>query len=204
MATTKYILIGGAGHARVIVDCLQDGGHEVLALCDPKFDGTLYGVPQCGDDDPAAHAGAVAVIAVGDNAVRSKIVPKIKHDFANAIHTSAIISPHAEVGIGNVILHGVIIQAATTVGDHVILNTGAQVDHDCVIGDFAHIAPGAILCGNVVVGEGAFVGAGAKVIPGKKIGAWATIGAGAVVVSDIPDYAVAVGNPARVIKSLKP
>jgi sugar O-acyltransferase (sialic acid O-acetyltransferase NeuD family) len=204
MATAKYILVGGAGHARVIVDCLQDGGHEVLALFDPKYDGTLYGVPQCGDYDPAAFTGAVAIIAVGDNAVRSTIVPTIKHNFANAIHSSAIVSQHARVGIGNVILHGVIVQAATTIGDHVILNTGAQVDHDCVVSDFAHIAPGAILCGNVFVGEGAFVGAGAKVIPGKKIGAWATIGAGAVVVDDIPDYAVAVGNPARIIKSHQP
>ena len=37
-------------------------------------------------------------------------------------------------------------------------------------------------------------------IPGKKIGRWVTIGAGSVVTKDIPDYAVAVGHPARVIK----
>jgi acetyltransferase EpsM len=33
-----------------------------------------------------------------------------------------------------------------------------------------------------------------------KIGKWATIGAGAVIINDVPDYAVVVGNPGKVIK----
>ena len=45
------------------------------------------------------------------------------------------------------------------------------------------------------------VGTNATVLPRLNIGKWATVGAGAVVTKDIPDYAVAVGNPARVIKT---
>jgi sugar O-acyltransferase (sialic acid O-acetyltransferase NeuD family) len=101
------------------------------------------------------------------------------------------------------ILHGAIVQAMAKIGNHVIVNTGAQVDHDCVIGDFAHIAPRVVLCGGVSVGEGTLVGAGATVAPGVTIGKWATIGAGAVIIAGIPDYAVAVGNPARVIKYMR-
>ncbi|MEM7760366.1 MAG: hypothetical protein AAF298_19885 [Cyanobacteria bacterium P01_A01_bin.40] len=41
---------------------------------------------------------------------------------------------------------------------------------------------------------------GAVVISSIRIGKWCTIGAGTVVIRDIPDYATAVGNPARVIK----
>ena len=33
-----------------------------------------------------------------------------------------------------------------------------------------------------------------------KIGKWVTVGAGAVIIKDIPDYAVVVGNPGRIIK----
>jgi sugar O-acyltransferase (sialic acid O-acetyltransferase NeuD family) len=102
------------------------------------------------------------------------------------------------------ILHGVIIQAQSVIGDHVIINTGARVDHDCLVSSYVHLAPGVILCGNVTVGEGAFIGAGATVIPGKKIGAWSTVGAGAVVTKDVPDYAVVVGTPGRIIKTNKP
>jgi len=44
------------------------------------------------------------------------------------------------------------------------------------------------------------IGAGAVTLPRVKIGADAVIGAGAVVTSDIPDRAVAYGNPARIVK----
>jgi acetyltransferase-like isoleucine patch superfamily enzyme len=54
------------------------------------------------------------------------------------------------------------------------------------------------------VGEGTHIGAGAVVIPSIRIGKWCTIGAGTVVIRDIPDYATAVGNPARIIKFRKP
>lgn len=52
----------------------------------------------------------------------------------------------------------------------------------------------------VSVGNNVWLGAGAFILPGVKIGDGAVIGAGSVVVKDIPAYAVAVGNPARVIR----
>jgi acetyltransferase-like isoleucine patch superfamily enzyme len=51
---------------------------------------------------------------------------------------------------------------------------------------------------DVVIGEGAWVSAGATVI-GCNVGIGAVVGAGAIVTKDIPDYAIAVGVPARVI-----
>ena len=45
-------------------------------------------------------------------------------------------------------------------------------------------------------------GAGATILPGVCIGRHAIVGAGSVVTKDVPDYAVAVGNPAKVIKML--
>jgi len=47
--------------------------------------------------------------------------------------------------------------------------------------------------------EGAPIGANATIICGHTIGRWAMIGAGAVVTQDVPDYAIVVGVPARVI-----
>lgn len=52
----------------------------------------------------------------------------------------------------------------------------------------------------VHIGNDVFIGANVFVKDGVKIGDGAVIGAGAIVVSDIPDYAVAVGVPAKVIK----
>jgi UDP-2-acetamido-3-amino-2,3-dideoxy-glucuronate N-acetyltransferase len=50
-----------------------------------------------------------------------------------------------------------------------------------------------------IIKEGASLGANSTIVCGKKVGKWAFIGAGSVVTKDIPDYALAVGVPARQI-----
>lgn len=57
-------------------------------------------------------------------------------------------------------------------------------------------------CKPVLIKESAWIGAGATILPGVCVGRHAVVGAGSVVTKDVPDYAVAVGNPARVIKML--
>lgn len=51
-----------------------------------------------------------------------------------------------------------------------------------------------------VIGDNVLIGVGALILGGCKIGNNATIGAGAIVLKDVPDNAVVVGNPARIIK----
>ena len=142
------------------------------------------------------------LICIGNNKRRSELIRQLLPMLGTAIHPSALISPSATIGAGTMIFHGSKVQAQTRIGRAVIVNTGGSIDHDCVIGDYAHIAPNVTLCGYVNVGEGANIGAASVVIPGVKIGKWATLGAGSVVVNDIPEYSVAVGCPARVIKKL--
>ena len=47
-----------------------------------------------------------------------------------------------------------------------------------------------------------WIGAGATILPGTCVGAHAIVGAASVVTKDVPDYAVVVGNPAKVVKML--
>ena len=54
--------------------------------------------------------------------------------------------------------------------------------------------------GRPILGDGVQLGANVTIIGNVHIGNNVTIGAGSVVVKDIPDNAIAVGNPARVIK----
>ena len=58
------------------------------------------------------------------------------------------------------------------------------------------------LAAPVTIGDNVWLGGGAIVCPGVTIGSYTTIGAGSVVTKDIPNNAVAVGNPCRVIKSV--
>lgn len=54
----------------------------------------------------------------------------------------------------------------------------------------------------ITVGNDVWIGAGVHVMPGVTIGNNVVIGGGSVVVKDIPDNVIAVGNPAKVIKTL--
>jgi acetyltransferase-like isoleucine patch superfamily enzyme len=56
----------------------------------------------------------------------------------------------------------------------------------------------------VSIGSGSWLGHGAIVLPGASIGKHVVIGAGAVVTGPIPDFSVAVGSPARVIRRYEP
>ena len=61
-----------------------------------------------------------------------------------------------------------------------------------------------LTCKPVLIKEQAWIGAGATILPGVCVGKHAVVGAASVVTKDVPDYAVAVGNPAKVIKYLDP
>lgn len=58
--------------------------------------------------------------------------------------------------------------------------------------------------GKVTIKKNAWIGMNVTICPGVTIGKYAVVGAGAVVTHDIPDYAVAVGVPAKVIKMQDP
>lgn len=61
-----------------------------------------------------------------------------------------------------------------------------------------------LTCKPVLIREGAWIGAGASIMPGVCVGRYAVVGAMSVVTKDVPDYAVVVGNPAKVVKTLDP
>jgi len=57
---------------------------------------------------------------------------------------------------------------------------------------------------HTLVRRRAAIGTGAVILPGLTIGAGAMVGAGSVVTKDVPDGAVVVGNPARVVRTTPP
>ena len=193
------ILFGASGHAKVIIDILEGNGVQVEKIYDdnPRTD-NIFGIGV--EHSSQIGENKAAIISVGNNTNRKKISEKYKFQYQIAVHKTAAISVHSKIGEGTVGMANVAVNPSVEIGKHCIINTGAVLEHDCKISDFAHISPNAALAGNVEVGEGTHVGIGASVIQGIKIGKWATIGAGAVVIKDVPDFAVVVGSPARIIK----
>lgn len=208
MDRKKIRIYGAGGHSQVIKHLLETNGFVVTSTFDDKpedihreYKTTATGARGNLKDFP--HQGDKLIIAVGNNRERAEIAAFLNSEYDVAIHNSAIIANNSKIGDGTVVFAGAIIQPNTTVGKHVIINTGASIDHDNIIGDFSHISPKAALCGHVEVGEGSHIGVGAVVIPKVKIGKWCTIGAGTVVLKDVPDYAIVVGNPGKIIKYKK-
>lgn len=87
-----------------------------------------------------------------------------------------------------------------TIEDNVMIAANAQIisnNHDLY--DLQILT-----CKPVVIKESAWIGAGATILPGVCIGKHAIVGAASVVTKDVPDYAVVVGSPAKVVKELDP
>lgn len=90
------------------------------------------------------------------------------------------------------------------INDNVLLANGVIIEtHDHEIFSNPNVSVKKAIPTKLVIGEGAMVGSHAIILPScHYIGKNARIGAGAVVTKDIPDYAVAVGIPAKVVKVL--
>ncbi|KAG5988420.1 hypothetical protein E4U43_004755 [Claviceps pusilla] len=56
----------------------------------------------------------------------------------------------------------------------------------------------------IEIGDDCWIGGHSTIMPGVTIGKGCTIGSGSVVTRSIPDFSVAVGSPARVIKTVEP
>lgn len=199
----SYILIGGSGHAKVIMDCIRASGGQVAGILDDGMEaGTrVLGIPVLGKTaDYQVCKEHKFVIAIGNNTVRSKIAQRLNVEWGTVIHPSAVVSNHAEIGAGTVVMPGAVVNSGAMIGSHCIVNTGAVVEHDNRLADFVHISPKAALGGTVTVGEGTHVGIGACVRNNITICGGCTIGAGAAVVKNITEPGTYVGVPARKIK----
>ncbi|WP_207512466.1 acetyltransferase [Longitalea luteola] len=206
--TDRIILFGASGHGKVICEILEAQGRIPFGFIDDNpLVTSLLEYPVFNTLQQAAGTAADQfIISIGNNGIRKTIAATKLHGmpFTTAIHPAAVMSPRSTIGEGTVVMANVTVNTNATIGRHVILNTNCCIDHDCTIEDLVHISPNAALAGNVRVGEGTHIGAGAAVIPNIRIGKWVTIGAGTVVIRDIPDHAVVVGNPGKVIKLNEP
>jgi sugar O-acyltransferase (sialic acid O-acetyltransferase NeuD family) len=192
------IIYGASGHGKVIADILKKRGVSNIFFWDDDINSKVYGYVV--NMPSLTYNKDSVVVAIGNNFVRKGIVDKNTFHYASAIHPNAIIAENVTIQEGTVVMAGVIVNTSTIIGKHCILNSSCTIDHDCLIHDFVHVSPNATLSGSVQVGEGCWIGAGATIIHGVTIGKWAVVGAGAIILNDVPDYAVIVGNPGKIIK----
>lgn len=208
-AQLPLIVIGGGGHAKVLISTLLLQQREILGFVDVKVSlDPILGIRQLGDDEavqgysPNDVRLVNGVGSVGSTDARRSIYDRFRqahYMFERVVHPAAIIAPDVELEDGVQVMAGAVVQPGTSVKSNAIINTGARIDHDCVIESHAHVAPGATLSGCVHIGSGSHIGAGACVIQNLAVGDKAIIGAGSVVLHDVPADTTVVGVPAQPI-----
>lgn len=126
----------------------------------------------------------------------------------------------------SVILEGAKIGANCNICAHTMIENDVCIGNNVTIKSGVYVWDGITICNDVFIGpcvafsndkfprskqypeafaktiikDGASIGANATILPGLIIGKKAMVGAGAVVTRNVPDYAVVVGNPAKIIR----
>ncbi|MFD2177629.1 acetyltransferase [Veronia pacifica] len=191
------VIIGGGGHASVLVDMLRQQQRRILAVISPDLidRGEVFGeIKQLTSDEDIHQFGCDDIRLVnglgmlpGQN-LRRKVGEKFRelgYRFETVISSKAIVSPFATLAEGVQVMPGTVVQAGSQIGQHSIINSGVIVEHDSQIGDWNHIAPGVTLCGHVSTGDDVFIGAGATVTQMVCIGSGAIVGAGTTLTEEL-------------------
>jgi Serine acetyltransferase len=118
------------------------------------------------------------------------------------------IGEKCNIGQNVVISPGVILGNNVKIQNNVSVYTGVICEDDVFLGPscvFTNVInPRSFIerkdeYRKTVVGKGASIGANATIVCGHNIGKYAFVGAGSVVTKDVPDYALVVGNPAKIV-----
>ena len=150
----------------------------------------------------------------------AEISKKAKIGSGTKIWHQCQVRENASIGKNCVIAKNVYIDHGVKIGNNSKIQNNSSIYSGSKIEDGVFIGPHACLTndkmprattrkgrlktnkdwvgGKILVKKGASIGAGAVVLPDVVIGQFAMVGAGAVVTKDVPDYALAYGNPAEI------
>ena len=208
----SIVVIGGGGHAKVVLSILRKlGRYRIHGYTDFRDNGMLLGVDYLGSDEELISMAAEqsrlnAVLAIGQvglGKVREELQTRLQSLsllFPSVVSPNAVVNEEVRFGAGVTVMDGVVINSGASIGQGAIVNTNSTVEHDVCIDDWVHIAPGVTISGGVTIGRFSMIGAGATVIEGRQIASECIVGAGATVVHNLTERGVYVGSPARRIR----
>lgn len=206
------VIVGAGGFGREVLQYAQDA--IAAGMLDARIKGFLdddktqadlapFGVDTrlLGTIDAAIpEPNERYVIALGDPVARATLHDSLSAagvSFATLVHPTAYVAPSAGVAGGAIICPFAFVAVNACLEKNVVLNTYASVGHDCRIGAHTVLSPYAAVNGWSVLGEQVIMGTSAIIAPRTTVCRRAKISAGSVVYHDVPEGALALGNPAR-------
>jgi maltose O-acetyltransferase len=151
---------------------------------------------QFNTSDPADPESRRAILRelLGSLGAGAEIRPPLRCDYGYQIHIGA----RTFINFGAVFLD----VAAITLGEDVQVGPNVQFLTATHPVEAAARRAKLEFARPITIGDNVWLGGGAIILPGVTIGENTVVGAGAVVTKDLPANVVAVGNPARVVRSL--
>lgn len=134
-----------------------------------------------------AHYSIVIAIGYRDIPARRSVFARLAelgYACPSLIHPSAVVSRHARIGEGVVIMAGALVDMRTSIGDLCVLWPGAVISHDTVLIGNTFVSPNATVCGLCTVGRDSFLGAGSTVADNTHVPEGHFLKANAVFASD--------------------
>jgi len=138
-------------------------------------------------------------ISMGDFCQIMPNVVLMIRDYRGIPNPGIELGHHVGINVGTIVFsHG-----RTRIGDHALIGPGV------VISTAGHafedpsqpVRTQPVTVADIEIGAGSWIGARAVIMPGVRIGAGAVVGAGSVVTADVPPNSLAIGAPARVVRS---
>ncbi|MFN8610495.1 MAG: NeuD/PglB/VioB family sugar acetyltransferase [Vulcanimicrobiota bacterium] len=205
------IFLTAGAHARVALEIFaQDSGWRPVGFLDDSPQAGLGALPRLGPleqlrEMPAgcAFVGMANIRLLDRRRALFEQGRALGWEMACAIHPRAFISPSAQHGSGLFLGPMAVVHTASRLGHNVCIYSGSVVEHDARVEDHVFLGPGVHLAGGVSLLEGAYLSVGARVGWGLTIGRNALVAAGAVVVRDVPEGAMVMGAPARVVGTVQ-
>lgn len=141
------------------------------------------------------------ILSVGEPVVKDILYKKLKNEgckLTNLIHPENNVPDSARLGEGLVVKKNSDIPPMSVIGNNVLIQSKVGTGHGVIIGDNVVLSTFVFVGGDTEIGRNTYVGPHSSVRNGIKIGQNSVIGMGSVVTKDIPDMAVAYGNPCAV------
>lgn len=129
----------------------------------------------------------------------------------------SVILKNAKIGKNCNICAHTLVENDVIIGNSVTIKSGVYLWDGLRIEDNVFIGPAVAFANDkyprskqypttfpeTIIREGASIGANATILPGIILGKKCMVGAGSVVTKDVPDYALVIGNPAKIIRYLE-
>ena len=196
---TDVILISSGIHGREMVEIIRRTGKYnllgIVRITETTEQISPDGIPILGGLSVLSNYPDTAVMC--DNEARY-----VSERLISLIDPTAFVHPSAVIGKGCVVYPNCFIGAEAVLGESCFLLTSAVVNHNCTLGNRVIMATGAHLAGSVKIDDNAYIGQDATIRQFTTVGKNALIGMGAVVVKPVPDNAVMVGNPAKLLRMI--